>query len=62
MITLSNERCVAAIFFDSLDLVVPGLSTLQLNLQPSYNQRQACFKGIVDTSAITGTTTSNFCR
>lgn len=29
MIALSNELCPEAIFFDSLDLIVPGLSTLQ---------------------------------
>lgn len=62
MITLTNKRCVEAIFFDSLDLIVPGLSTPQLNLQPGHNQRHMCFKGVVGTSAIKGTTASNFCR
>ena len=59
MITLSNELCPEAIFFDSLDLIVLGLSTLQLNLQLSHRQRQVYFKA---TFAFKGTTANNFCR
>lgn len=45
MITLPHEL---SIFIDSLDLIVPGLSVLQLNLQLSYRQRQDCFNGSVE--------------
>lgn len=62
MITLPHELCPEAIFMDSLDLIVLGLSMLQLNLQLSYRQRQQCFNGIVGTCAFKETTTKNFCR
>jgi len=57
-LTLSNELCPEAIFFDSLDLIVPGLSTLQL----SHRQREVYSKVILDTFAFKKTTANNFCR
>lgn len=62
MITLQHELCLKAIFIDSLDPIVPGLSMLLLNLQLIYRQRQQCFNGIADTIAFKETTTNNFCR
>lgn len=62
VLTLSNELCLEAIFFDSLDLIFPGLSALQVNLQLSHKQRQVCFKGIVDSFAFKGTTANIFFR
>lgn len=59
MITLPHEL---SIFIDSLDLIVPGLSVLQLNLQLSYRQRQDCFNGSVETCVFKEITTNNFCR
>lgn len=62
MITLPHKLCPEAIFTDSLDLIDPGLSMLQLNLPLSYRQRLECVNGIVDTCAFKETTTNNFCR